>query len=127
MKSDETHQYPLLREYLVLKGITLKPAFTVADVAKMFEVSPRTIQLRIAAGKLRKRDLPGRAKILPMGLEEVLSRLLHSEPSHLSSATQITGPRLRSDGVWPTNFNTRNRAQRPHKTSWEEEANDQKM
>ena len=93
MKSDETNQYPLLREYLDLNGMPLKPAFTVGDVARMFEVSDRTIQSRIATGKLKMRDLPGRAKILPIDLEEMLSRLHRSEQPQSSTAIQITGPR----------------------------------
>jgi hypothetical protein len=101
MNSDEKDQYPLLREYLNLKGIPLKPAFTVSEVAQMFEVSSRTIQSRIARGRLKMRDLPGRAKILPIDLEEMLSRLHHGDQPRSSTATPINGPKPRTSHQSP--------------------------
>jgi len=46
--------------------------YTIRDVAKLFGVSMRSIQSRVASGQLATRDLPGRAKFLPCDLEEYL-------------------------------------------------------
>lgn len=67
------NRYPLLEEILALRGLSLKPMFTTRDVAVIFGVSTRAIQLRMANGHLASRDLPGRAKCLPQDLEEFLS------------------------------------------------------
>lgn len=66
-------KYPFLQEILDLKGLKLKPMYTNRDLAEMFGVSVRAIQVRIAAGKLKARDLPGRARFLPADLEEFLA------------------------------------------------------
>lgn len=65
-------KYPLLEEFLALRQMTLQASFAMADVAKLFGVSVRAIQLRVASGQLPSRDLPGRAKFLPVDLEDFL-------------------------------------------------------
>jgi hypothetical protein len=72
MKNDEINSYPLLRDYLALRGLSLKPAFTIHDVAQIFAVSGRTIQSWVAAGQLNARNIPGRARILPADVEALL-------------------------------------------------------
>jgi len=62
---EEKDRYPLLREFLTLKGLEMKAAFTMKDVADIFGVSTRTIQFSISTGKLKQRDVPGRAKDPP--------------------------------------------------------------
>ncbi len=44
--------YPLLEALLRIKGLTLQPTYTNADVASLFGVSVRTIQSRAADGSL---------------------------------------------------------------------------
>jgi hypothetical protein len=68
----QTAKYPLLEEILAIKGLPLQPMYTTKDVAKLFNVSARAIQNRIASGQLIPRDLPGRAKFLPQDLEDFL-------------------------------------------------------
>lgn len=71
---DQSHnpRYPLLEEMLSLCGLNLQPTYSNADIAKLFLVSIRAIQDRVAAGQLTARDLPGRAKFLPSDIEEFL-------------------------------------------------------
>jgi hypothetical protein len=66
-------RYPLLNTYLELKGLSLKAAFTVHEVGTMFDVSARSIQTWICMGRLKQRDVPGRAKIFPADLEALLA------------------------------------------------------
>ena len=73
MKQDDASSYPLFRAYLSIKGLALKPAYTVHEVAGIFEVSARTIQSWVADGRLNSRNIPGRAKILPADIEALLS------------------------------------------------------
>jgi hypothetical protein len=68
----EPPKYPLLEEILALRQMALQPMYTNQDVGKLFGVSVRAIQDRVASGKLAARDLPGRAKFLPCDLEEYL-------------------------------------------------------
>jgi hypothetical protein len=65
-------KYPLLKEILALRQQPLQPFYSVGDVAGLFAVTVRSIQSRVTAGQLTKRDLPGRAKFLPCDLEEFL-------------------------------------------------------
>jgi hypothetical protein len=65
-------KYHLLEELLALSQMTLQPTFSVCDIAKLFHVSTRSIQSRVASGQLASRDLPGRAKFLPVDIEEFL-------------------------------------------------------
>jgi hypothetical protein len=65
-------QYPLLEEVLSLRGMCLQPVYTVRDVAKLFGVTTRSIQTRVAHGQFQARDLPGRAKFLSVDLEDFL-------------------------------------------------------
>jgi hypothetical protein len=73
MKQDGK-RYPLLEEYLTLRALPMKAAFTLRDVAEIFRTSIRTIQSWIANQKLNSRDLPGRATVLPEDLENLLAR-----------------------------------------------------
>jgi hypothetical protein len=52
--------------------MTLQPTYTNRDVAKLFGVTVRSIQSRVASGQIPVRDLPGRAKFLSCDLEEYL-------------------------------------------------------
>jgi hypothetical protein len=65
-------QHPLLEEILEMREMTLQPMYTIRDVAKLFNVTPRSIQLRVASGRLLVRDLPGRGKFLSVDLETFL-------------------------------------------------------
>ena len=65
-------KYPLLSELLALRKQPIEPFYSVRDVAGLFGVTVRSIQSRVSAGQLTKRDLPGRAKFLPADLEEFL-------------------------------------------------------
>lgn len=67
-----THQYPLLDEILTLRQMTLQPMYSIRDVAKLFGVTVRSIQSRVASGQLAARNLPGRTKFLSVDLEEFL-------------------------------------------------------
>ena len=65
--------YPLLEALLYVKELTLQATYTNADVASLFDVSVRTIQSRASDGGLPSRKLIGRARFLPVDLEEFLS------------------------------------------------------
>ena len=67
-----THKYPLLEDMLAIQGISLQSTYSNRDVAALFGVSIRAIQDRVSSGQLSARDLPGRAKFLPIDLEEFL-------------------------------------------------------
>jgi hypothetical protein len=70
--------YPLLEALLHIKGLTLQPTYTNADVASLFDASVRTIQSRAADGRLSSRKLMGRARFLPIDLETFLSESKNS-------------------------------------------------
>lgn len=72
MSSPQPPKYPLLEEVLALRQMTLQPMYTIRDVAMLFGVTARSIQARVASGQLPSRDLPGRAKFLPLDLEQFL-------------------------------------------------------
>jgi len=73
MESQSASQrYPMLEELLALRQMALRPTFSIGDVAKLFGVTTRAIQSRVASGQLASRDLPGRAKFLPTDLEQFL-------------------------------------------------------
>jgi hypothetical protein len=65
-------RYPLLETILAHRGLSLKGAFTIRDVAALFDVSTRTIQVRVKRGDLQSRDLPGRTKFLAIDIENFL-------------------------------------------------------
>jgi hypothetical protein len=65
-------RHPLLETVLAHKGLALKGTYTIHDVAELFEVSTRTIQIRIKRGDLHSRNLPGRARFLAIDLEQFL-------------------------------------------------------
>jgi hypothetical protein len=65
-------QYPLLQALLAQRGLPLKGIWTLGDVAKIFDVSKRTIQDWIRDRKLIPRDLPGRGRFLSEDLEAFL-------------------------------------------------------
>lgn len=72
-------RYPLLETLLALKGLSMQGTFTLRDVADLFAVSTRTIQVRIKRGDLRSRNLPGRAKFLPFDVEQFLQNSSRSD------------------------------------------------
>ena len=65
-------KYPLLEEMLALSQMTLQPTYTLRHVAQLFGVTVRSIQSRVASRQLSARDLPGRARFLPIDLEQFL-------------------------------------------------------
>jgi len=67
-----TRKYPLLESLLEQKGLSLKGTYTVRDVAAIFGVSVRSIQVRVKTGQLRARDLPGHARFLSEDIEAFL-------------------------------------------------------
>ncbi|WP_433971942.1 helix-turn-helix domain-containing protein [Tunturiibacter lichenicola] len=71
--------YPLLEGLLCIKGLTLQPTYTNADVASLFGMTVRTIQSRTANGSLPSRKLIGRARFLPIDLETFLVESKKSE------------------------------------------------
>jgi len=71
-EQQDPQKYPLLEEMLALRGMCLQATYTNRDLSKLFGVSIRAIQDRVANGQLTPRDLPGRAKFLPFDLEEFL-------------------------------------------------------
>lgn len=73
MSNSVTTMYPLLGQILTVLGLPLQPMYSTADLARIFKVSARAIQHRIASGRLLPRDLPGRAKFLPQDLEDFLT------------------------------------------------------
>jgi hypothetical protein len=79
MNNTASTRYPLLQEILALKDRPLQATYTVRDLAQIFNVSTRTIQNRVAAGQINSRDLPGRAKFLPVDLETFLASSLKKE------------------------------------------------
>lgn len=65
-------RYSILEEMLTMRDMTLQATYTNRDVAKLFAVSIRAIQDRVASGQLTSRDLPGRARYFPADIEEFL-------------------------------------------------------
>lgn len=65
-------RYPLLEALLAQKGLPLKGLYTNNDAAQIFGVAARTIQDWRQNGKLKGRDLPGRARFLSEDLEAFL-------------------------------------------------------
>ncbi len=73
MNTSTTTKFPTFEEIIRIKGLQLQATYTVGDLAKIFNVSARAIQNRVASGQIPARDLPGRAKFLPEDLEAFLS------------------------------------------------------
>lgn len=71
--STAADKYPLLAELLEAQQRPLSATFSIADVAALFSVSPRSVQNRVASGQLQARDLPGRARFLAVDLEAFLA------------------------------------------------------
>jgi len=71
---EDLDRYPTLREWAAYHSLPLKPAYTVAEVALMFEVSTRTVQQWIADGDIETRRVPGRSKIFASHLENILAQ-----------------------------------------------------
>lgn len=71
--SPKPARYPLLETVLAHKGLQIKGLYSLHDAADIFGVTIRAIQSRIKRGCLISRDLPGRAKFLPVDLEEFLT------------------------------------------------------
>jgi|HubBroStandDraft_1064217.scaffolds.fasta_scaffold475820_2 hypothetical protein len=65
-------KYPLLETFLAYRGLAMKGVFTLQDVADLFGVTTRTVQIRVKRGGLTSRDLPGRSKFLAVDLEQLL-------------------------------------------------------
>jgi hypothetical protein len=71
--TDSHTRYPLLTQILAIKNLPLQPMYSTGGVAKIFEVSARAIQNRVASGQMPARDLPGRMRFLPDDLEAYLA------------------------------------------------------
>lgn len=71
--AEDSDRYPTLCEWVAFHNLPLKPAYTVAEVARMFGVSTRTVQQWIVDGQIKTRKVPGRSKIFASHLEDVLS------------------------------------------------------
>jgi len=71
---EDSDQYKTLREWAAFHNLPLKPAYTVTEVARMFDVSKRTVQQWVADGLIETRNVPGRSKIFASHLEEILSK-----------------------------------------------------
>ena len=67
-----TH-YPLLETLLFHKNLPMKGTFTMRDAAELFDVTVRTIQMRVKRGQLQARRLPGRARFLAADFEHFLA------------------------------------------------------
>ena len=72
VNNSDTNSYPLLREILRIKGLSLQATYTIRDLARIFVVSIRAIQNRVSSGQLISRNLPGRAKFLTQDIEDFL-------------------------------------------------------
>ena|SRR5215469_14911506 len=75
MKNDNqsNQRFPLLEQLLRDGGIPMKPAYKTRDLARLFDVKPRTIQEWIRDGRIKSvRDLPGHNRLLPQDIEEFL-------------------------------------------------------
>ena len=70
--NSDSRRYRLLEEILKLKGLSLQATYSNKDLARIFEVSIRAIQNRVASGQLIPRNLPGRARYLTQDLEDFL-------------------------------------------------------
>jgi hypothetical protein len=57
-------RYPLLETVLAQKGLQLKGIYRNSDVARLFDVTTRTVQDWCRDGKLQARDLPGRGRFV---------------------------------------------------------------
>lgn len=73
MNTADAPKYPLLEEVLNLRGLPLLAIFSTRDLARIFNVSARAMQNRIASGDLKPRDLPGRGKFFPSDVEGFLA------------------------------------------------------
>ena len=73
MSNSASSQFPILQEILHIKGLPLQATYSIRDRARIFNVSVRAIQNRVASGQIPARDLPGRAKFLSEDLEAFLS------------------------------------------------------
>ena len=84
MDSEELKKdrYPLLYGLLAQRGLPLQGIYTNRTVARIFEVSARTIQEWRRDGKLHGRDLPGRGKFLSEDLEAFLQGSLKNPDGH---------------------------------------------
>lgn len=72
MTTTSISRYPILEEFLNLKGLSLQPVYTIRDLARLFSVTPRAIQSRVATGQIQSRNLPGRARFLSEDIEAFL-------------------------------------------------------
>ena len=71
-QKEQQVRFLLLEALLCEKGLSLLGTYTNRDVAKIFGVSVRTSQEWSRNGKLKPRNLPGRARFLSMDLEQFL-------------------------------------------------------
>ena len=71
----------LLEALLAEKGFGLKGTYTYPDLEKIFECSKRSLQDLVRDGRLRYRELPGRAHWLSVDLEEFLQNSLKTRKS----------------------------------------------
>jgi len=66
-------RFPLLEQMSRDVGMPIKPAYKTSDLARLFDVKPRTIQQWVRDDRIRSvRDLPGHNRFLPHDVEEFL-------------------------------------------------------
>jgi hypothetical protein len=82
--------FPLLS----LQGNQLQPTYTTADAARIFGVSPRTIQAHVAKGALASRALMGRGRFMSCDLEAFLNNSVKSGRAdlHTSAPHRVISP-----------------------------------
>jgi excisionase family DNA binding protein len=68
----EPSLYPLFETMLRSKGMKLQATYTCQDIAKLFGVTARTVQSKVADGTIPSRKLIGGARFLPADIEEYL-------------------------------------------------------
>ena len=92
MNNSDMASYPLLEQILKILGQPLQAMYSNRDLARIFKVSVRAIQHRMASGQLKPRDLPGRAKFLPQDIEEFLasSKREHEKAHHYDGRANRT-------------------------------------
>lgn len=80
----DSSSFPLLESLLRLRGLDLKPIYTIPDAAQIFGTSKRTIQEWVRDGRLATRDLPGRGRFLCEDLEAFLQNSVRKtqKPEH---------------------------------------------
>jgi hypothetical protein len=73
MSDSPVHRFPLLEQFLQMKGMSIQASYSNADAAFVFACSAKTIRNYINKGLLKPRQMPGKQTFLPNDLEELLA------------------------------------------------------